>query len=432
MSVHISHTSWGGRMSSALGGMCCGFLLFMCAFPLLFWNEQRSVQVEQSLTEARSAVVEVDSSARLLPSLTGRLIHASGELSVGSPAADPAFGIRMPNALRTSRTPEAWVNVERAHTTTTKTMGGGEERRTTYSYETVWSRQLVDSSAFHDLTAGRRPNPRTWAVQPLQSTASRVMLGPFKIDAVLGSLGTERPVDVLDEAASELGSLTASARAGASLPAPGEPAPVSALVAAAGQQGRALSPALAKMTVFDNALYTGSALQPVVGDVRVTWMAAVVERASVLGRQVAGGVIAPFVASNGLTVLLAEEGDVPAEAMIQHAFASNNVQMWLLRGAGWMAMAVGLLLIGRPATVAPELVPFVGGMLSGLVGCGVGIAALVAATCFALVTVAIAWLAARPFMAVGLLAAAAGLFVAGRAAWPAGRPQAATTDDKRD
>ena len=47
----VSYQSWFSRIASAFGGMVLGLVLFVIAFPVLFWNEGRAVHRAQDLDE---------------------------------------------------------------------------------------------------------------------------------------------------------------------------------------------------------------------------------------------------------------------------------------------------------------------------------------------------------------------------------------------
>ena len=42
--TEVSYTSWGQRIKNAITGILLGLVFFLCAFPLLFWNEGRAVK----------------------------------------------------------------------------------------------------------------------------------------------------------------------------------------------------------------------------------------------------------------------------------------------------------------------------------------------------------------------------------------------------
>jgi hypothetical protein len=69
-----------------------GFVLFVAAFPLLFWNEGRAVQTARSLEEGAGVVVSV--SADLVdPANAGRLIHVNGTAKTEDVLRDDEFGV---------------------------------------------------------------------------------------------------------------------------------------------------------------------------------------------------------------------------------------------------------------------------------------------------------------------------------------------------
>ena len=72
-------------------------------------------------------------------------------------------------------------------------------------------------------------------------------------------------------------------------------------------------------------------------------------------------------------------------------------------------MAVfGMWAIMQPCVVMPAGLPFIGDLMSGLMGCGVFLVAVVAGSSIVSAWIAIAWLHARPAVSVALLVAAAG------------------------
>lgn len=55
--AEVTHTSYGGRIKASFTGIIFGWILFIGAFPLLFWNEGRAVKRDQTLKEGEGAVV---------------------------------------------------------------------------------------------------------------------------------------------------------------------------------------------------------------------------------------------------------------------------------------------------------------------------------------------------------------------------------------
>mmetsp|Transcript_23441 Transcript_23441/g.49053 ORF Transcript_23441/g.49053 Transcript_23441/m.49053 type:complete len:115 (-) Transcript_23441:225-569(-) len=106
----VTYTSWGERMQSACCGVCFGILLFFGSFPLLVWNEGRSIARYQALKEGRKAVVVIaDPTATVDSSHEGMLVYMSGKAEVaadGTTASDPTFGVVPTNALKLKRIAE--------------------------------------------------------------------------------------------------------------------------------------------------------------------------------------------------------------------------------------------------------------------------------------------------------------------------------------
>ena len=102
----VTHQSWGSRLQEQASKSIAGFVLFLAAFPLLFWNEGRAVDVSLALEEGKGAVVPVVADA-LDASNDGRLIHFSGEAATQDIVADLDFGIEA-RALKLRRVTEMY------------------------------------------------------------------------------------------------------------------------------------------------------------------------------------------------------------------------------------------------------------------------------------------------------------------------------------
>ena len=52
--------SWGSRISGSFKGILVGLGLFIAGFPLLFWNEGRTVTATKTNEEGAASVVEAE------------------------------------------------------------------------------------------------------------------------------------------------------------------------------------------------------------------------------------------------------------------------------------------------------------------------------------------------------------------------------------
>jgi hypothetical protein len=146
--------------------------------------------------------------------------------------------------------------------------------------------------------------------------------------------------------------------------------------------------------------------QPQIGDLKITFFLAGDMDVSVLGRQIQNSV-APYQATSGTELFRIEPGLVPADVMFQHAADENVLLAWLLRGGGFLAMLIGLVLVFRPLVTLAEIVP----PLGRIVGAGVGLTAVALSIALTLASIGLAWLAYRPLWGGAALAAAVVLFV---------------------
>ena len=217
--------SWGSRLGSSMKGVLAGFLFVLAAIALLFWNEGRTVNRAKALNEGASAVITVDA-AKVDPQNDGKLVHLSGEVATADVLEDLKFGVSV-NAIKLVRKVESYQWQENEKSTTKRGSGGSQETTTTYTYEKVWSPELINSSSFKE--AGHE-NPATRPVDGAEYVASNVSLGAFRLSAdLISRLGPAKafvpPVPEVAPATTETAPVEAAPVAA---PAPAEAAPTAA------------------------------------------------------------------------------------------------------------------------------------------------------------------------------------------------------------
>ena len=223
--------SWGSRLGSSMKGVLAGFLFVLAAIALLFWNEGRTVNRAKALNEGASAVITVDA-AKVDPQNDGKLVHLSGEVATADVLEDLKFGVSV-NAIKLVRKVESYQWQENEKSTTKRGSGGSQETTTTYTYEKVWSPELINSSSFKE--AGHE-NPATRPVDGAEYVASNVSLGAFRLSAdLISRLGPAKafvpPVPEVAPATTETAPVAAPApveAAPVAAPAPAEAAPTAA------------------------------------------------------------------------------------------------------------------------------------------------------------------------------------------------------------
>jgi hypothetical protein len=373
--VEYSRQSWFGRLGNAIKGVIFGGVLFLVSFPLLIWNEGRAVHTARRLEEGAANVVTVDSSS-VDPANEGKLVHFTGNAATGDMLTDEQFGVAG-NAIHLKRVVEMYQWKEKkeneAHS---DSVGGGQTSKLTYSYSKDWEENPIDSR--HFLESGH-DNPASMRFSSQTRDASNVTVGAFSLpgdlvrmvdnyttlpagDAMVSAL----PGDLKDDAVASDGSLYFAHDPG----------------------GKADPTA------------------PKIGDLKVTFKLALPGPVSVIARQ-SGGTLDAYPTRNGPLELL-YTGTHSAGEMFKKEQTKNAVLSWALRGVGFLAMWIGLLLIFNPLKVFADVV----GALGDIAGAGIGLITFFTAIALSLITIAVAWIAFRPAVGVALLVLAAAAIAA--------------------
>jgi hypothetical protein len=357
--------SWGSRLIESIKGILIGFVMFIVAFPVLFWNEGRAVQTAKSLGEGASEVVSV-AIDNVETTNEGKLVYVTGDATTTDTVSDPKFGVTV-SALRLERVAEMYQWKESKTSNTQKHLGGGETTVTNYKYEKVWSPKLIHSGGFKQ--ASGHENPQTIPVTNQTWTAKSVTLGGFTMpDALIDKMDKTESLAV-DEIAVSNAAPDVQNRFKL-------------------QQGR--------YYLCENPSAAA------IGDTRVTFKVVRPATVSIVARQIANTFEA-YQARAGGSILLLTYGTVSPDAMFKTAEKANKTLTWVLRAAGFLLMFIGLFLVFNPLAVVADVVPIIGSLLRASVAGFVGLVA----SALSLVTISVAWLTYRPFLGLALLVLAA-------------------------
>lgn len=361
-------TSWGQRIIGSFTGIIVGVVLFIGAFPLIFWNEGRSVDRIKTLSEGRSAVVSV-APEPVDPAHNGALIHLSGSAKTDDILKDPLFGVQE-NALKLKRTVEMYQWKENESTRTEKNLGGSETTETTYSYEKVWSDEPIDSAKFKKRDGHENPampyRGETYA-------ASSMTLGAFRLTKpFIEQISSFEPYSLSQQNFDAMNSRLRQT-----------------------------------FTLNGDSYFSGDPANPQIGALRVSYGIIKPGEISVIGKQDGGG-IQPYYTRNG-DISLLEMGNVSAESMFASAESENSLITWLLRLVAFIMMWAGLAMVLGPIKVFGDVVPFIGSLFGASIGLISGLLALVLSA----TTIAIAWIVFRPVIGIVLLVGAGVFFFGG-------------------
>ncbi len=380
--TEVQTESYFSRLGNSFKGIGGGLLLFLIAFPLLFWNEGRAVKRAKALETGAGAVVSVQAD-KVDPANEGKLVHVTAKADTKDVLTDPLFKISS-TAIRLERRVEMYQWKQNESSKTEKQLGGGTKKTTVYTYEKVWSDKPVNSAHFKE--AGHE-NPG-FPFESEKLRANHVTLGDFLLnDSLVDRLGDSRK-----------------------LPVPADyklPATLSGKSDAAYVHVSRKSSAPSQVSQEQPADNAGDAAltEPAIGDLRISWYAVVPHEVSIVARQTGKTFSAYPVGSE--SILLIADSVQSAEAMFQSAQSANSAMTWFLRIAGLVMMYVGLSCVLRPLSVLMDVIPFLG----DLIGAGISLISFLIALPCTLVTIAVAWIYYRPLLGIGLLVVAAALIV---------------------
>ncbi len=411
--VKTTSQSWFSRVGGAFAGVIVGLILIVVCVGGLAWNEGRAVKTERALREGAGLVINVEADP-VVAANDQTLVHVTGPVEVTAPLVDDAFGVTG-TGVRLARQVEMYQWTERSESESRTKLGGGEETVTTYTYAREWSDQAQDSSAFAEPAGHENPE---FAVESADFLAQDASLGAFSLDdAVVGQIGGAAPLRLTQD---NLEAVKAAA---------GDDRYVSIsrnriVLSDSPMRAEAVAAddAATDETATDDATTdetrtgttTRTVTQPAtVGDVRIAYALTPAAEISVVARQNGDGFL-PYRAKNGEEFLLVSDGDVPAADMFAGAQDTNRIITWIIRVVGLVLLMVGFGLILAPLGVLADVLPLAG----TIVRMGTGLIGFVLGLLVGSVTIALAWLAFRPLLTVGILVVAAAIAFA---VWRFGR-----------
>lgn len=151
----VSHKSWFERLGESITSVLAGlFAIIPFSIALLWVNERRNAELEALISHADVEAETIDAAQKNVSEYDGVLVHLDSESARGlDPVVDERFpDVKMESGcLMLSSDVEVYQWKEEEHTETKKdSVGGGETKVTTYTYEKVWSKSIINSSEFHD------------------------------------------------------------------------------------------------------------------------------------------------------------------------------------------------------------------------------------------------------------------------------------------
>lgn len=388
-------TSYGKRVGGSAKGILFGLILLIGGTILVWWNEGNYVKTRKAISETQGATTSVADVSTIDPALNSKVIHATAFANTADSISDSKFMVGA-TAISLIRNVEYYQWQEKSSSTSKDKLGGAEETVTTYTYETDWSDEPINSSEFKD-PAYQGKNFTLVSFDDGEVMASKVSFGAYTLPEFLVSRISGEVPQMLSYTPEQLAQLESLITMGSDAVPTTDSEVDEALV----------QEAATYVHVMDNVLYFGaSPNSPSVGDVRITFTKINPAEVSIIAK-VVGSTFEPYTAKNGRDFSKLAMGAVSAERMFDQAHKGNSFLTWALRIAGLLLIIWAFRNIFGIITMLLKVLPF----LSKIVGVGVGLVCSVLGFAWTLVVLSLAWLFYRPIIGIALIAIAVGLVI---------------------
>ena len=134
--TEVTSQSWLGRLGESIKGVIIGFILFVMAFPLLWWNEARAVHTAGGLKELAHEVVSVKADS-VEPTNNDKPVHITAQATSDESLTDTVFNVTT-KGIKLARSVAMYQWEEHQQSETRKKLGGGTETVTSYTYAKAW------------------------------------------------------------------------------------------------------------------------------------------------------------------------------------------------------------------------------------------------------------------------------------------------------
>ena len=370
-------------MKNSLGGIGTGFLLFIGATVLLWWNEGRAVKTAKAINETEDVCVEMDNISKLDAQFNGQVVHATGSATTNDSLVDAEFETGAV-AVRLTRSVEYYQYVEEKHEETHDNVGGSQDKKITYTYKETWTDSPVNSGEFKD-PSYQNKNFVYSNVETKESFAENVAFGAYKLNekqikSISGDVAQDLKVSSSKVAAWN-----------------------KACVAVAKSRGIEASDSM--VHVNGNVVYYGvNPNSPQIGDVKVTFTKVLPGAISIIAK-VSGNTFTDYTAKNKNKFSRLEMGTKDAAEMFENSRDENSTLTWILRVLGIVLVIVGLRNLFDIVVSLLKVLP----PLATVASLGVGLVCGVVGFVWSLLVIAIAWIFYRPVLAIIILAAVGAL-----------------------
>ena len=386
--TQTTHTTWFQRIGKAFKGIVIGFILFIAAFPLLFWNEGRTIKQTKSLKQTDSEL-NLAKCDEINQDFESKPVYMTGVAKTEETLEDDYFPVIV-NGFKLRRNVEMYQWVEEEHTETKRNVGGSEDTVTTYTYSQQWVDRPIDSSSFKETLGHENPS---WDFKGDEIGAKSGMLGAFTLtESIIDKMNWCEPLKV--EVSSSAAPQTAPENSSNVSDVPSE---IAADESIESEPAAPISDVTKKDApegfVFRNGRFCkGDPDNPSVGDIRVSFEYIPPAVTISLISQQSGNTFTPYL-SNSESVELVEKGTVIPDNMLKSANRNDAVIIWTFRLVGFFIMFIGLTLI---TTLIPQ--DDSSSIIDWIIDFSLVFISFCLAFAFSLATIAVAWFYHEPII----------------------------------
>ncbi|MBE9561575.1 MAG: TMEM43 family protein [Proteobacteria bacterium] len=366
--TEVTNESWWSRIKNSFGNIIFGLILFLVAFPFLFWNEGRAVYQAKTLEEGINIVTSIDAN-QIDKNNEGKLVHLTGQAESNETLGDDRFGIVQENIIKLRRVVQMYQWQENQQSRTEEKLGGSTETITTYTYAKEWNSKVTNSNNFKQSEEHQNPPEMSFNSGIFQ--AKEVIFGAFTLpSSLVNHINNYQNLPVTNTTFKQIPEEIQN-----------------------------------KLQVHNNYYYMGkNPAQPQIGDLKIRFEVVLPNTVSIIAKQL-GSTFEFYTTQVGGTIELLEYGKVSATNMFKHEQEFNIILTWVFRLVGFIIMFIGLNLIFGVLRTLAAIVPFIANIV-GFLG---NIVNFIIATTLSLITIAIAWIFYRPLLGIALLILAGSL-----------------------
>ena len=317
--VETETTGFLGNMGKSIMMVPIGILLFLASFAVFWFTEGRT-------DWSKVAKESVEVAAGTASGQDGKFVSVTGALTSDEKLGDSDF-LAPGEWITLDRRTEMYAWVEDVETESKKKTGGKTKTTKTYNYNTEWTSSPRQSGDFKYPQGHENP--------PMTVPSAEFAVKTAKVGAWSFAAGD------------------------AQLPG-GDSVPLAdAQLVAKGKSG-------AKVGDYVY-MSKGTPDVPQVGDVRVSWSGLAAGGTVTLFGAASGANIGPHMHNDEDRFLRAVEGN-RGEA-IAHLKSEYKAMGWVGRIAGFLMMWIGMTMVFAPLHGIMDILPFMGRVSRGLVGC---------------------------------------------------------------